>query len=80
MIYSLGSIVAVQACTAQMVKDGVEKHVLTIMQKGYSTEEVRDPEWTILAESEIVYDESMTIRKHFSQLKDEARKNFKQYY
>ena len=85
MIYQMGSIVAIQECTSERVKDGVEKHLLTIFQKGIVTDEefekdpLFDPEWTVLAESEIVYKEGMTIRRHYSQLKEIARKKMKRY-
>ncbi len=85
MIYSMGTIVAVQECTAQLVKDGIEKHLLTIYQKVMITDEEFeenphfDPEWVVLAKSEIVYGEGMTMKKHFSQLKPIAREKMVKY-
>lgn len=81
MIYHIGSIVVLQECTAQRIKDGEERHLLTIYQTQMVDEDspLEDPEWKTLAKSEIVYDESMTMRKHFASLKEEARKKMKKY-
>lgn len=79
LIYNVGSIVALQECTAMRVKDGEDRFLLTIYQKPLATEENDDPEWIVLAKGEMVYTEKTTIREHFASIKEEARKNFVKY-